>query len=648
MKKKCIGVLAFVAFVSFCSCADAAAKVHPKQFGHPALARDDFNRLAVDAGLPLFWKADANRTGTVEPGELIPVGAGSTLLPYVGSGFTQDFRDAYARLVDMRRRETVKRELDFGYPTLLESDFRRASASDREVVGHVVAAGRMIEELYGIQNGSAPLRGKIPADDTTALALFYRNQGPWCEAPKTQEDPFCNAIASFPPKLSDAYPEGMVQDEAMCKSLRNMKDGKKLLDPFTVVRREGGRLSALPLTAVYGERMKAVASELRKAADALGKGEEPFKKYLLAAANGFETNSWEEADEAWVGMTSKNSRWYLRVAPDETYFDPCQEKAGFHVSFGKSDLSAVKWAEALVPFRQEMENEFAKLVGDSYKPREVKFSFPDFVEIVLNSGDARHGLGATIGQTLPNWGKVAEENRRRIMVTTNIYTDPDSKRMAREKAATMFDAETMRYLPDAREPALVNTMLHEAAHNIGPHSDTKWGERGTSDVFGGRNAQTLEELKAQTGALWYIDFLRRKGLVSDAMAKELYADAIAWCLGHISRGMFTSTGNPMAYSQLAAIQVGSFVKDGAIEWREGNEAGSGQGRFHINFDKMPGAVENLMRRMGTAYASADSATVKKLIDDFVSGENSKLVRMKEIEDRFLKFPKQSFYYSVLY
>ena len=323
MDRKILAVLLGMGAILICQSAAAGAKPSATQFGLPALSRDDFNRLAVDAGVPLFWKADSNKSGTVEPGELIPVGAGAALSPYVGSGFTNEFRDAYAKLVEMRRRETVKRELDFGYPTLLESDFRRASAADRKVVGHVVAAGKIIEELYGIQNGSAALRSKIPQGDTTALALFYRNQGPWCEAPRTQEDPFCNAIASFPPKLSDAYPEGMAQDEAMCKSLRKMKDGKKLLDPFTVVRREGGKLVALPLTAVYGERMKAVAAELKAAAGALGKGEEPFARYLLAAAKGFETNSWEDADEAWVGMTSKNSRWYLRVAPDETYFDPC-------------------------------------------------------------------------------------------------------------------------------------------------------------------------------------------------------------------------------------------------------------------------------------------------------------------------------------
>ncbi|HPQ82089.1 MAG TPA: hypothetical protein PLZ86_10290, partial [bacterium] len=255
MMIKVILVFAFAAAFFVCPPAFASAKTHPEQFGGPALSRDDFNRLAVEAGLGLFWEADRNRSGTVEPGELIPLGAGADLSAYVSGGFTKKFRDAYSRLVDMRRAETVKRELDFGYPTVLASDFRRASAADRKVVEHVVAAGKIIERLYLKQKGAAALESKIPAGDDVARALFNRNQGPWCEAPKTQEDPFCNAIASFPPKISDAYPEGMRQDEAMCKSLRKMKDGKKLLDPFTVVRREGGKLVALPLTSVYGEEM---------------------------------------------------------------------------------------------------------------------------------------------------------------------------------------------------------------------------------------------------------------------------------------------------------------------------------------------------------------------------------------------------------
>jgi hypothetical protein len=63
---------------------------------------------------------------------------------------------------------------------------------------------------------------------------------------------------------------------------------------------------------------------------------------------------------------------------------------------------------------------------------------------------------------------------------------------------------------------------------------------------------------------------------------------------------------------------------------------------------MPQAVENLMGRVAKAYATADAAAVKSMIDDAVAGPGAKLVHMKETEDRFLRFPKQSFYYSVRY
>ena len=41
---------------------------------------------------------------------------------------------------------------------------------------------------------------------------------------------------------------------------------------------------------------------------------------------------------AWpVSMNSRNSKWYLRIAPDETYFEPCSEKAAFQMQFGQID-----------------------------------------------------------------------------------------------------------------------------------------------------------------------------------------------------------------------------------------------------------------------------------------------------------------------
>ena len=78
-----------------------------------------------------------------------------------------------------------------------------------------------------------------------------------------------------------------------------------------------------------------------------------------------------------------------------------------------------------------MEKALAVLAGPPYEAREVSFHLPDFIDIVLNAGDARAARGATIGQSLPNWGPVANEGRGRTVAMTNFYADPDSRDVTR-------------------------------------------------------------------------------------------------------------------------------------------------------------------------------------------------------------------------
>lgn len=610
-------------------------------YGVPALSREDFNRLAAAAGLPLYWKLD-DASGLL-PGaqSLLPVGDNANIESYVAGGrLTEAFKTAYLRLVEARRLEAVRRELDQGRPVVLLSDFRKSPPAERVLAAHLAAAGRIIEELYREQKGALKYRDAIPAADAASRALFERNHGPWCEAPETEADPFCSALAFFPKKRSTAYPESWDEDAAMCEKMRKRAGGGALLDPFTVVRDNG----ALPLTAAYGEGMRRVAAELRLAAQPLGDDEAALKKYLLAAAPGFETNEWTAADEAWAAMNGRNSRWYLRVGPDETGFEACQEKAGFHLAWARIDSAALDWQGKLTPLRQEMEDELAALIGPPYQARRAAFNLPDFIAVILNSGDSRPALGAITGQSLPNWGKVAEAGRRRTVVMTNIYSDPDSLRLAREKARQLLDPAALRYYPKDTEPGLLGTILHEAAHNLGPHSDTRIQGRGPAEIFGGRLEGVLEELKAQTAALWYVDFLRRKGLVTQERARQIYSHEVVWAFGHIAEGMFSGGDNPKPYSVLAAVQIGSLVKDGAMSFaRVGDRE-----LFGIDFDRLPAAVEALMRRVGRIKATGDVDGAKALVDGFVSGGDAQLVHMDEIQRRLRRLPRPSFSCTVLY
>src|SRR5262249_1332385 len=161
----------------------------------------------------------------------------------------------------------------------------------------------------------------------------------------------------------------------------------------------------------------------------------------------------------------------------------------------------VKWQEKLDPLKTEMEASLAALAGPPYAARDVKFKIPDFVDIALNAGDSRKAFGATIGQSLPNFGPGANEGRGRTVAMTNLYTDPDSIAASRDQAESLYCKDTMGKWTDSAEPQLMSTVLHEAAHNLGPAHQYKANGKIDREAFGGPLASTLEELKAQTAAL---------------------------------------------------------------------------------------------------------------------------------------------------
>jgi hypothetical protein len=615
----------------------------------PQLSRADFNRLAIQAGSPLFWVVDKNGDKKIDPDELAATGMGKTLVAYVAKGqFTPRFEKEYKALVELRRREAVARELDGGRPTLVLTDLSSASGQDKALLKYLLEAAWIVEELYLHQTGGFRYWKRSSKLDPPSKALFWRNHGPWCETPGTKGDAFCNASPDFPTRRSESYPQDMVQDEAMCKLLAAQPNAKGtdekpgLLDPFSVVERQGGKFVAVPLHKVWGKKMKAVATRLKAAAGAIAKdaSEKALYTYLLAAAKGFETNLWAEADEAWAAMNSQNSKWYLRIAPDEVYFDPCQQKAGFQVSLARIDQASLGWQKKLTPLRTEMEQAMAKLIGPPYKARQVRFQMPDFIQIVLNAGDARHPLGGAIGESLPNWGKVVQEGRGRTMVMSNLYTDADSKRASRQQAEALLDKQTLAYYTDDAEPFLLDIILHEATHNFGPFSDYRIEGKPAKQVFPGQLASTLEELKAQVGGMWYLQLLRKKNLISDKLLKQSYCEFIRWAFGHISRGMFTESGNAQPYSQLAAISVGSFMEDGTLTFKAG--------KFTIHYEKMPAAIEKLTQRVARIKAKGDVKAGLELVSYFIKGKGHALVHEKHIAAELLKYPKASFLYSVVY
>lgn len=655
MRKRIIIITACASVLVGCGASQTHGRTAELEQGAAGAARLTplrFNQLALRLDLPVFWQ-DRDGDGEVAPDEVRSLLFYPTAEPLsVDGDFTPAFEAARAAIVQAAsepepsdpRLRLLRLELESAAPTLVYSDLRGLPADHLAFYDHMVRVAALIDAIYATQTGAARLAGEVPSDEPEAMSLFRRNWGPRCLAPATEREPACSAIPGAPEQPVDVYP-ALLQEEGFCEALEAREDSETLLSPFTAVREREGSLVAVPYSEAYREPMGAVAAELRAAAEALtDPEEEPMRTYLRAAAQAFTDDDWEPADEAWAAMNARNSRWYLRVGPDEVYWDPCSQKAGFHVTLALINRAALAWQDRLSPLQADMEAALAALT-DAYAPREVAFHLPDFIDIVLNAGDDRDAFGATIGQSLPNWGPVADESRGRTVVMSNLFTDSDSVARRREQAETMMSAESMGLFTPEPEIGQLNTILHEASHNLGPAHEYEVDGRPDTEIFGGAMASVLEELKAQTGDLFLLALLRERGVLTERQVHQAYFDAVTWALGHISRGMVTATGQRKPYSQLAAVQIGFLMDRGALRYDAEALAANGRdrGAFTLDLEAFPGAIEELMRLVMDIKARGLAEEANELVDRYVEGD---VVPHQMIADRAGRFPRATLVYSV--
>jgi hypothetical protein len=636
--------------------APGAAKKASSQYG--AIERVAFNRRAAELFLPLFWREDANKNGSLEPGELAVLTGyprADRSLWVDGSGrFTEELSNTYKQMRKSEqptdpRQKLVLEELAQGRTTLVETDLAQATPGEKNLVTHLLNVAELIERIYARQKGVFGMQAEIPVADTASQMLFHRNQSPFCEAPKTEKEGACSALATKPARVVGLYPAQIQSDQNFCATLQKAPNAKELMGHFSVVvdGDKPGTYRAVPYTEAYRQEMEAIAKELEASVTDLDPQEAALKEYLLATANSFRTNDWEPANAAWVAMNAQNSKWYVRIAPDEVYYDPCAWKAGFALQLARINPESLEWQKKLDPIKRDMENTLANMAGRPYRARDVNFKIPDFIDVVINAGDQRSAHGATIGQSLPNWGPVAEKGGRTVAMT-NLYTDADSQTVQADLMSSAFCKNTNAAATTTPRETLVSSLLHEAAHNLGPSHEYKVNGKEDDLLFGGTLASTLEELKAQTSAMYLTNWLAGKGVFTDDEVRKIQVRNIAWAFGHISRGMYTADGTPRNYSQLAAIQLGSLMKAGAISWQADQPAANGkdQGCVEINFEALPAAIESLETTVLQIKASGDKKRAEELKAQFVDADDE-FARIKStLTERWLRAPKASFVYSV--
>lgn len=500
----------------------------------------------------------------------------------------------------------------------------------RNGISKLLELGPIMQSLFQKQIG-ADKDDRIMAATDDDRELIDRYGFPWCTLDQSK---YCVALPDLKERAS-----GVVPMDVSCA------DSNKVGTPFTVVTKgKDGGLIAKPYNEVWADELKKSASILREAAGTLSKipREEKFANHLKEKADSFESTApypYARSDKTWVDALKSDSLLFIRVGPDETGYgkvgDKCDSRARFHFRLGIKSPNVGEVIGNLKPHIQTLENVFTGFIGDSknYTARNVEIELPEFIDVMAEKGDDfSSALGTTTAQTLPNW--CGEDGKADCSRGTAVYTN-------KIPAALSKDVLDKYYKPliDKKTYAALNLnssipqyAYHEIFHNMGPKSglvkpDTKTTYGSLLITGSGRSWVTpIEEMKAETGSLFIATYLYEHDQKS--YTKEDYDDFILtqfiWCQNQILRASLSESGFQSPYAFVAAAIVGYMTEAGVYQFDEKT------GEWSIDFEKAPGAITALAKKVGSAYAKTNADEIEKFFLYYTDGDGRKLLHQDRL------------------
>lgn len=479
-------------------------------------------------------------------------------------------------------------------PVEMNPDTSFLNAEERQVVNLLIDAAEMMREIYLRQAyaRNPEVRVAIAASgDTQALAMFDLHMGPWDTL--NEKHPFWGAAPA--PEGAGFYPEDLTRQEldAYLAAHPNQKDS--ILNGYTVVRRQGERLVAVPYSEAYAEWLRPAAAKLKEAAAITSNAS--LKRFLTLRADAFLSNDYYESELAWMDVSGTPIE--MVIGPYEVYTDELYgQKTAFEAFV---TLQNPEEAAKLSHYKALLKDMEANLpVADGYKNFERDFNSPILVaEQVHGGGDNERGV-QTIAFNLPNDERVREAKGAKKVILENVLGAkydrilvPLAKLVLQPQAAAQVSKQYMTLF----------TLFHELAHSLGPGTIMVDGRETTVGAELKEVYSASEEAKADIMGMWNLLYMMERGELPAAEQSELLATYAAG----LFRGM--RFGIDEAHGRGAALQYRWMRDKGALVWDER------AGRFRVDEEKMVAAIESLTARIVTLQGDGDYAGMKAFFED---------------------------------
>jgi hypothetical protein len=486
----------------------------------------------------------------------------------------------------------------------LDFDAEVLAPWERAVLAKLVEASDVMHAIFFEQvsreNPQWATRLEAYAGPGAAAAREYFDimVGPWDRL--EHDEPF---LAVGPkPAGAGYYPPDLTKEEFDAWIEAHPDDEDAFVGYFTVLRRQGDSLVAVPYAEAYGENLTEAATLLREAADLSENAS--LADYLRKRADAFLSNDYYASDLAWMDI---DSRIEPTIGPYEVYEDGLLGyKAAYESFVTVADSAASAELQLLKDWLPRLERTLP--VEDRHKNPNRAFESPiRVVDEVYAAGDTRAGVQTT-AFNLPNDVRVHEQKGSKKVMLRNVsrakfdkILEPIAQAVLAPELATQV----------AFQPWFTNVVMHELAHGLGPGTITLAGETTTVNRALREHYSALEELKADVTGLHNLTILRDEGVYTDAFVRQAFS-------GHLA-DLFRAVrfGADEAHGRANLIQFNWLREKGALTQAGGasgdGNAPAGGPRFSADLNAVMAANRDLATEILTIQATGDYARAGEFI-----------------------------------
>jgi hypothetical protein len=386
------------------------------------------------------------------------------------------------------------------------------------------------------------------------------------------------------------YPQGLTRDQIEQYVKEHPDQQPEIYSPTTIIRSQGdqanGRsLVAIPYHIAYRSFLEPAAKNLRDAAEL--SADPGFANYLRLRADALLSDDYFKSDIAWLEL--KNPKIDLIFAPYETYDDTLLGvKATFGASIMVRNQVESRKLETFRKYVAEIQDALPLPAED--RPSKHGLETPmEVMDIPFRTGDLGHGYQA-VADNLPNDPKVHEQKGSKKLFFKNFMDArvnyvilPLAKYMMPDSQAEMASGEGY----------LSGTIMHEICHGLGPaFAHNASGQKisireAIGPIYGG-----LEEAKADVAGMFALKWLVDHGVLPKGKLNEYYASYIA---GNFRTVRF---GAAEAHGQAEMMELNYYLEHGAVKR-------NADGKYSIDFQKIPELIETLAKELLTMEATGD-------------------------------------------